>query len=186
MRGSVLAFDGFTGFTPIQNRVISDLLGLTEKVIVTLTMDEREDPYRVDGEQKLFYLTQKTVAALRRLAGESGIAEEEAVWCREKKEGRRPRFAGNPELAHLEQNLFRYPPRVYEKEVEKIHLFEASTPVEELRQTCIAIRRLLLESEELCYRDIAVVTGNMEVYGKDVEEMFASYQLKISLFNLHL
>ena len=55
MRGSVLAFDGFTGFTPIQNRVISDLLGLTEKVIVTLTMDEREDPYRVDGEQKLFY-----------------------------------------------------------------------------------------------------------------------------------
>lgn len=179
VRDSVIAFDGFTGFTPIQNKVISDLMKLTERVIVTLTMDEREDPYRVEGEQKLFYLSQKTVAALRRLAKETGTPEEEAVWCKEKLEGWPPRFAGNPELAHLERNLFRYPPRVYEEKMERIHLFEASTPVEELRQTCIAIRRLLLESEELCYRDIAVVTGNMEVYGKDVEEVFARFDIPV-------
>lgn len=179
VRGSVIAFDGFTGFTPIQNKVISDLLELTEKVIVTLTMDERENPYRVEGEQKLFYLSQKTVAALRKLTQKTGGSEEEAVWCREKKEGRLPRFAGNQELAHLERNLFRYPPDVYRGSVEKIHLFEASTPVEELRQTCIAIRRLLLKSEGLCYRDIAVVTGNMEVYGKDVEEVFARFDIPV-------
>lgn len=179
VRGSVIAFDGFTGFTPIQNKVISDLLELTEKVIVTLTMDERENPYRVEGEQKLFYLSQKTVAALRKLTQKTGVSEEEAVWCREKKEGRLLRFAGNQELAHLERNLFRYPPDVYRGSVEKIHLFEASTPVEELRQTCIAIRRLLLKSEGLCYRDIAVVTGNMEVYGKDVEEVFARFDIPV-------
>lgn len=179
VRGSVIAFDGFTGFTPIQNKVISDLLELTEKVIVTLTMDERENPYRVEGEQKLFYLSQKTVAALRKLTQKTGVSEEEAVWCREKKEGRLPRFAGNQELSHLERNLFRYPPDVYRGSVEKIHLFEASTPVEELRQTCIAIRRLLLKSEGLCYRDIAVVTGNMEVYGKDVEEVFARFDIPV-------
>lgn len=179
VRDSVIAFDGFTGFTPIQNKVISDLMGLTEKVIVTLTMDERENPYRVEGEQKLFYLSQKTVAALRRLAQETGVSEEEAVWCRDKKGGCPPRFAGNPELAHLERNLFRYPPRVYEKETERIHLFEASTPAQELRQTCIEIRRLLLESEDLCYRDIAVVTGNMEVYGKEVEEVFARFDIPV-------
>lgn len=179
VKGSVIAFDGFTGFTPIQNKVISDLLELTEKVIVTLTMDEREDPYRVDGEQKLFYLSQKTVAALRRLAKEAGIPEEEAVWCSMKQGGRPPRFADNPELAHLERNLFRYPPRVYEKSVRNIHLFEASTPAEELRQTCIAIRRLLLESDRLCYRDIAVVTGNMEVYARNVEEVFARFDIPV-------
>ncbi len=179
IRGSVIAFDGFTGFTPIQNRVISDLMKLTDKVIVTLTMDERENPYRVEGEQRLFYLSQKTVAALCRLAGEAGISEEKAVWCREKKGERPPRFADNPELAHLERNLFRYPPRVYEKAVEKIHLMEASTPAQELRQTCIAIRRLLLQSAGLCYRDIAVVTGNMEVYGKDVEEVFARFDIPV-------
>ncbi len=179
VRDSVIAFDGFTGFTPIQNRVISDLMRLSEKVIVTLTMDERENPYVVEGKQKLFYLSQKTVSALCRLAKESGIPEEEAVWCSGKEGGRPPRFADNPELAHLERNLFRYPPCVYEDRVESIHLFEASTPAQELRQTCIAIRRLLLQSKELCYRDIAVVTGNMEVYGKDVEEVFARFDIPV-------
>lgn len=179
VRGSVIAFDGFTGFTPIQNKVISDLMRLSEKVIVTLTMDGRENPYVTEGEQKLFYLSQKTVAALGRLAKEAGIPEEEAVWCGEKDGGRPPRFAKNPELAHLEKNLFRYPPCVYEGGVKNIRLFEASTPAQELRQTCIAIRRLLLESQELCYRDIAVVTGNMEVYGKDVEEVFARFDIPV-------
>ncbi len=179
VRGSVIAFDGFTGFTPIQNRVIQDLLRLTDKVIVTLTMDERENPYRVEGEQKLFYLSQKTVAALRRLAGEAGIAEDAPVWCTEKKEGRLPRFADNPELAHLERNLFRYPPCAYGEKAERIHLIEASTPAQELRQTCIAIRRMLLESEALCYRDIAVVTGNMGVYGKEAKEVFDRFDIPV-------
>ena len=179
VRGSVIAFDGFTGFTPIQNRVIQDLLRLTDRVIITLTVDERENPYRVEGEQKLFYLSQKTVSVLKRLAAEAGVSEEAAVWCTEKVDGRPPRFAENQELAHLERNLFRYPPCAYEGAAEKIRLIEASTPMEELRQTCIAIRRRLLESEELCYRDIAVVTGNMGVYGKEAQEVFDRFDIPI-------
>lgn len=181
VRDSVIAFDGFTGFTPIQNRVIQDLMRLTNKVIITLTLDEREDPYRLEGEQKLFYLSQKTAVALRGLAKEAGVPEDPPVRCGEKVAGRLPRFTDNPELAHLEQNLFRYPAGVYEGAVEKVHLFEASTPAQELRQTCIAIRKLLLSSEELCYRDIAVVTGSMEVYGREAEEVFSRFGIPIYL-----
>lgn len=54
VRDSVIAFDGFTGFTPIQNRVIQDLLRLTDRVIITLTIDERENPYRVEGSRNSF------------------------------------------------------------------------------------------------------------------------------------
>lgn len=179
VRGSVIAFDGFTGFTPIQNRVIQDLLKLTERVIVTLTLDERENPYLVEGEQKLFYLSQKTVSVLRRLAVEAEIGEEEPVWCADKIEGRLPRFAKNPALAHLERNLFRYPPCAYGETADNLHLMEASTPMEELRQTCIAIRRMMMESEELCYRDIAVVTGDMSVYGKEAQEVFDRFDIPI-------
>ncbi len=185
IRGSVIAFDGFTGFTPIQNRVIQELMRLTNRVIVSLTIDERENPYWIAGEQKLFYLTQKTVADLRKLMQEANASEVEAVWCRREGGGRLPRFADNPELAHLEHTLFRYPVVPYEKEVEHIHLLEASTPREELHQTCIAIRRLLQEAEkqgeELCYRDIAVVTGNMEVYGRDAAEEFMKFGIPIYL-----
>ena len=44
IRKSVIAFDGFTGFTPIQNRVIQELMRLTKQVIISLTIDERENP----------------------------------------------------------------------------------------------------------------------------------------------
>lgn len=185
IRNSVIAFDGFTGFTPIQNRVIQELLRLTKRVIFAITIDERENPYLLDQEQKLFHLSKKTVVDLKKLAQEIQVPEETPVWCKERIGGRLPRFADNEELAHLEQNLFRYPIMPYENDVEKIHILEASTPGEELRQTCIAIRRLLMESADngnhLQYRDIAVVTGDMEVYGRDAEEIFRKFDIPIYL-----
>lgn len=181
IRNSVIAFDGFTGFTPIQNRVIQELIRLTKQVIVTVTIDDRENPYQPDGEHKLFHLSRKTVSDLLRLAKQVDVPQERPVWCVDRIEGRLPRFAQNGELSHLERNLFRYPAEVYEEAVEKIHVIEASTPQEEVRQTCIAIRKLLMRRENLQYRDIAVVTGDMEVYGSLVEEEFAKFDIPIYL-----
>lgn len=179
IRNSVIAFDGFTGFTPIQNRVIEELIRLAKRVIVTVTIDERENPYQMDGEHKIFHLSKKTTADLRRLARQVEITEAKPVWCKAGREGRLPRFLQNEELSHLERNLFRYPAQVYEKEVENLHLHEASTPKEEIRQTCIAIKKLLIGS--LHYRDIAVVTGDLEVYGSLAEEEFAKFGIPIYL-----
>ncbi len=185
IRNSVVAFDGFTGFTPIQNRAIQELVRLARKVIVTVTIDDRENPYQWDGEHRLFHLSKKTVADLRKLAGQVDAAEDKPVRCGDGAEGGLPRFMRNPELAHLERNLFRYPAAAYEGSVGNIRIFEASTPQEELRQTCIMIRRMLAESgqagETLYYRDIAVVTGDMETYGSAAEEMFARFGIPIYL-----
>lgn len=188
IRNSVIAFDGFTGFTPVQNRVIQELIRLAGKVIVTVTIDDRENPYQMDGEHKLFHLSKKTVSDLRRLADEAGASEEKPVWCAARTERRLPRFTENAELSHLERNLFRYPAKVYDREVEHLHLYEASTPKEEIRQTCIAIRKLLSDPEDsaqkadgLHYRDIAVVTGDMEAYGSLAEEEFAKFGIPIYL-----
>lgn len=56
---SVVIFDGFTGFTPIQNRLIQELMRVCEETIVTVTIGEEEDPYQMDGEQKLFHLSKR-------------------------------------------------------------------------------------------------------------------------------
>ncbi len=186
IKDSVVAFDGFTGFTPIQNRVIQELMRLTKQVIMTITIDRRENPYVLDGEQKLFHLSKKTVADLRRLASEIDVSEESPVWCTAAEDGRLPRFAKNPELAHLEHNLFRYPYEASEGEVKRLHIFEASAPKEEIRQTCIEIRRLMAQSAKeeegkLHYRDIAVVTGDMQSYGNDMEEEFAKFDIPVYL-----
>ena len=179
IRNSVIAFDGFTGFTPIQNRVIQELIRLSKKVIMTVTIDDRENPCQLDGEHKLFHLSKKTIADLRRLASQVEVPEEKPVRCTTRIEGRLPRFVQNAELSHLERNLFRYPAQMYEEEIHNLHLYEASTPKEEIRQTCIAIRKLVLDGFH--YRDIAVVNGDMEVYGSLAEEEFAKFGIPIYL-----
>lgn len=70
VKNSVFAFDGFTGFTPIQNRVIGKLLGIAKEVILTVTLDLREEPFLMDGEQKLFHMSKKTVADFVKMAQE--------------------------------------------------------------------------------------------------------------------
>lgn len=183
MKNCVIAFDGFTGFTPIQNRVIQELIRLTKQVIVTITIDAKENPYLMDGEQKLFHLSKKTVSDLTKLCNDAGGEILPAVVCQDRINGNLPRFAYSPELAHLEQSFFRYPLQAYAGTVEHIHLVEASTPKEEVRQTCIEIYRLLGRnlntSNTLHYRDIAVVTGSMETYGSDIEEEFAKFGIPV-------
>lgn len=169
VRESVIAFDGFTGFTPVQNRVIQELMTLAREVIVTVTMDARENPYRMDGEQKLFHLSKKTIHDLDRLCKEAGVKREPDELIREE---RVYRYKDNTGLSHLERELFRYPYRVFEGEQDSIGIFEASNPREELHQVCLAIRRLVRE-KGCCYRDIAVVTGDMERYGFLAGEEFS-------------
>ena len=70
IRDCVIAFDGFTGFTPIQYRVIQELMRLAGKVIVTITIEGGENLFQPDGEQKLFHLSKKTAADLRRLGAD--------------------------------------------------------------------------------------------------------------------
>lgn len=171
IRDSVVVFDGFTGFTPVQNQVIRRLLLLCREVRVAVMMDGDEDAETDDGEQKLFAFSKKMIRSLRRLAQETGVPCRPDIVLQGKPV---PRFRNNPGMAHLEQELFRFRNKVYEAETDAIHLLEAATPGEEVRQTCLQIRRLVRE-EGFAYRDIAVVTGDLAVYADYVEETFARF-----------
>lgn len=175
LQGSVVVFDGFTGFTPIQNRLIQELMRVCEETIVTVTIGEEEDPYQMDGEQKLFHLSKKTVADLVKLAAEAEVTRGEDVFVK----GGPNRFAEAPALCYLEQNLFRYQYEPYTEKQHEIHMFEALSPREEVHQTALYIRKLIRE-EGLTYRDIAVVIGDLEGYASYVETEFG--QLEIPCF----
>lgn len=172
---SVVVFDGFTGFTPIQNRLIQELMRVCEETIVTVTIGEEEDPYQMDGEQKLFHLSKKTVADLVKLAAEAEVTRGEDVFVK----GGPNRFAEAPALCYLEQNLFRYQYEPYTEKQHEIHMFEALSPREEVHQTALYIRKLIRE-EGLTYRDIAVVIGDLAGYASYVETEFG--QLEIPCF----
>ena len=175
LQDSVVVFDGFTGFTPIQNRLIQELMRVCEETLVTVTIGAEEDPYKMDGEQKLFHLSKKTVADLVKLAAEAEVTRGEDVFVK----GGPNRFDEAPALNYLEQNLFRYQYEPYTEKQQEIHMYEAISPREEVHQTALYIRHLIRE-QGFNYRDIAVVIGDLEGYASYVETEFG--QLEIPCF----
>ena len=178
VKDSIIVFDGFTGFTPVQNKVIGQLLKCAREVMVTVTMDSDAEAFTEVAEQELFALSKKTMQSLAGIAREAETEIEESICLTPEVP---PRFLDSPELSHLEKNLLRYPVRPYKgKRNGSIRLFEASTQREEVRQICIAIRRLINE-KNYCYRDIAVICGDYEAYAGCIEQEFAAYGIPVYL-----
>lgn len=182
--GSVVIFDGFTGFTPIQNRLIQELMRICEETIVTVTLGAGENPYEPDGEQKLFHLSKKTVADLTKLAGEAEVKRERDCFIlpEDSPDGgagayydivrnTAHRFWKAPALRHLEHTLFRYTYEPYMAKQEELQIFEAVTVKDEVHQVGLAVCSLIRETG-MAYRDIAVITGNLEEYAPYVESEF--------------
>ena len=131
------------------------------------------------GEQELFYLSKKTVRDLQKWAQKRNVRQAEDVYLGK---GGLPRFRESRELAHLEKQLFRYPLKPYEDSqkdsIPAIQIREAMSPAGEVRGACILIKKLVLE-QNYSYRDIAVVTGELETYGDFFEREAATYDIPV-------
>lgn len=173
IRNSVVVLDGFTGFTPIQNRVIEKLLMLCEEVIITLTVDKKDFENWKSVEQQLFSLSKKTLKSMSKMAEENKVEIKPWIWL----EGEAKRFEKDSGLAHLEQNLFRYPYCKKTGTVEDICIREASDMESEVKNTCLEIRKLL--EQGYCYREIAVIAGDLGAYSSLIEEIFDEYDIPI-------
>lgn len=173
IRDSVIVCDEFTGFTPIQNRLLQKLFLLAKEVIVSVTIDVREDFYRSRGIHELFALSKKTVRTLMKMAREVLVEVKDPVILKPSGE---QRFAGAPELFFMEQNLFRVTKRAWEEETKQIRLYAAKNPRVELTFAAKEITRLIQQNGYL-YRDIAVVTGDVPQYANYVPEIFGQYKI---------
>lgn len=180
VKNSVVVFDGFTGFTPVQREVIQMLLGLCQQVNVVVTIDNREDPYQLNGEQNLFHLSKKTIESLCKLAQEVEVKKEKDLWLQPIGTQSTNRFADNEELVHLEKNLFRYPFVPYDRDekIGNITILEAASIEEEVHTLCVGIRKLVKE-KHYAYRDIAVITGDLAGYSNQIEEQFKDFQIPV-------
>ena len=162
---SVIVFDGFTGFTPVQNKVIGALMGRCSEMIVTLECSVGEDITTPAGEDELFYLSHKAAAGLIKLAGENGMEVSAPEICSHK--------ISDPDIAFLEQNIFRkkrtVPATVHSGSV---HISEMTDPAREVHYIGVKLRDLLRE-KAYAYRDIAVVCGDVAGYAPYFEREFS-------------
>ena len=166
LKNSVICFDGFTGFTPSQYKLLSKLMVTAKSVLVTVTVDSREEISVQDEEYKLFHLSKKTILKLTSLAEEANVKVMPYVYA-DQRSGSKVlyRFRESEALAALEHNLFRYPMKVYEKEQEDISIHAAMDANGEVNFVIREIKRLIRE-DNYRYKDIAVVTGDIANYGR--------------------
>ncbi len=217
LRDAVIVLDGFTGFTPVQYHLLETLLRVTDEILVTVTLDNREDPYHTIGVQELFYMSKKTISSLLRIARENRIEAKEPHWVSHSSSSR---FCHAPSLLWLEQNLFRPKQKAYpgqqagkaasaeavqageanpaeavqagkaasaeamqvgKAEAEGgISLYSLPTPRQELHFIAREIRELV-RGGAYRYKDIAVVCGDVEMYGNYAKEIFGAYQIPLFL-----
>ncbi len=168
--GSVVVFDGFTGFTPIQENVIGVLMELCENVLITVTTQKSE----AGTEQDLFAFADKTILRIHKLAKAHGIAIEPELVLESGY-----RFEGREELSFLEKQLFRYPLIPYSGEDEgRIRISSHKDMQEEVRFLCRQIRTLI-QTKKCAYRDIGVIAGDLSAYESCVENEFSQYELPL-------
>lgn len=162
LRHAVMVFDGFTGFTPIQMKLLGRLLAMTKQIIVTVPMDETvADPFGSLPEESLFSMSSEMVLSLCRLARESGTTIEESIRL---KGSRKSRFALSPSLEFLEKNIFRRSSAIWHGGKPDIEICEYPDPDSEAEACGIAIAGMI-RREGLRYRDIAIMTGDLASYG---------------------
>lgn len=173
IKNSVIFLDGFTGFTPIQYKLLGLLMQYSKKLLVTVTIDGKEDPYKSRGEQELFHLSKTTIQQLTMIAKEYGIEkskdivmDDELPW----------RFRQATALAALEKQLFRYSNSFYEKEQDTIEIHVARNPMEEAEYAAREILKLVRE-QGYRFKDIAIVTGDMERYIDVIKQSFGENKI---------
>lgn len=169
VRGSTVILDGFTGFTPVQKLVVRQLLLLCRQVTVTVTMDPRAAAARAAGIHQLFHMSGDMIRGLEALAGET---HTEILPPRYIDDSVKGRHAGKPALRFLEQNLFRFGKTAYPDASERVTFLEADTPHREVAAAAETILRMVRE-EGMHYRDFALLSGDLEVYGREAGRVFA-------------
>lgn len=180
IKNSVITLDGYTGFTPVQYRILELFLRYSKRVIVTVTIDPSEHMTKKSGVQELFYMSRQMIWKLQELAKETEAGTEKDILLKshpavrylgEVKEGNREEKAAENALDFLEQNLYRYKGKSFHEASGAIRLIKALNPMEEI---AFMIRSMEEEirNQGLRYRDMAVITGDIEGYSNEMIHQF--------------
>ena len=163
LKNATFYLDGFTGFTPIQRKVLEKLLKIGKNVYVGLTLDGRyvRSQYR---EYELFAMSKKEKYELIKLAQDARTPVMPDIICW-------PDERDSKELRHLEQNIERYPYEIYKDEPEDIKIRCFMNPRQESRTVANEIERFVRE-EGYRYKDIVVLTADLDSYQNELEKSF--------------
>ena len=163
LQESYVFMDGYTGFTPVQYRLLSHILKLSPRVVMTMSADASGDIYEKPDPENLFYITRDTLFRLDRMCADADIPRERDVLLLN-----RHRYGDRQDLAALEGSIFKAPPSVYDGPAEHVEAHRLYDPDAEIRFIAMRIHELA---------DIAIVTSDLQRFSRRADYWFDKYQI---------
>lgn len=167
---TLIYIDEFVGFTKQEYEIIKQLSYKAQDVTVAICSDSIEEA--IAPENDVFYSNKLTISRLLDLMKEAKITIDEPIFLKE------PYRFKNAELKHLEKNLYSVPYKKYENTPENIELFLANNQYSEIENIAKNIVKLV-QKKGYRYKDISVITKNLDVYSNLVKVIFNKYQIPV-------
>ena len=172
--GTVFIFDEYRGYTPDQLGVINALVGRAERMTFSLCIDSGSlDNYISNGieisRHDIFHQSFMTYRALQQAVG----YKPEVRYLDRIDSG-----VMSPELRFLSEHIFRYPVAEYNQPLESgLSIYHTDTLEQEIRILAQEIRGEVREGYR--YRDIVVVTGDIEGFDQYAGKIFSEYDIPL-------
>lgn len=162
--------DEFVGFTFQEYEIIRKLLKKAHEVNITVCTDEIGLNY--DQDTDIFYANKLTLDKLYFIARQENVQIESPIKLTI------PYRFKTDELKFLENNIYAFPYKKYEKKPENINLFLAKNQYSELEYVAENIVKLVRD-EGYRYKDISVITKDLEGYASLCRAIFNKYEIPV-------
>ena len=167
---SIIYIDEFAGFTKQEYEIIKKMILLSKQVNITITIDKLE--YAINPDTDIYYSNKQTLTKILNLVEENNFKMEEPVALEKEY-----RFK-TKELKHLSENIYNIKSTKYAENVESISLFLAKNQYSEIEEIAKQITKLVRKNN-MHYRDISIITKNLDSYQSLVKAIFASYDIPV-------
>ena len=169
---SDIYIDEFSGFTKQEYQVIAKLLKKARKVRLAICLDELNEKNKTD----IFYFNKSAVEELIDIATECGVEVEKPIYLNKQYKLK------NPELKHLEQNLYAPTYAKYAEEVKNIKTILTLNPYEEIEYVAQNIIKLVRD-EGYKYSDIAIIARNIDEVQSKVKAILDNNGIPVFIDN---
>lgn len=170
LNDSIIFIDEFSGFTEQEYEIIKEILKKAKQVNITICTDKLSES--TGQETDIFYSNKQMVQKLINLCSKNKIKIEPSVEL-----NKTYRFK-NEELKFLEENIYSPRYKVYDKEINHIYLELCLNPYNEIEQVAQKIINLA-RNNNLRYKEISVITKNIEEYSSIISAVFAKYDIPV-------
>ena len=170
IQDSIIYLDEFAGFTKQEYEVIAKFIKLAKQVNITICTNDLN--INTNPDLDIYYSNKTTIAKIWNLVNENEFLLESPVHL-----SKSYRFK-TEELQHLSENINNPQSTKYEKNVENIELFLAQNPYSEIENIAKRIKNLI-KNEKRRYKDIAIITKNIQEYASLVRAIFSKYKIPV-------